>query len=160
MAKDFLRTFFSVKMLIIFLHGFAQGLPFILIGSTLKTWMAREGIALSTVTYFTWTSIPYSWKFLWSAFLDHYQLTRFGRRRSWMFLTQVLLTLLILTLGTLNPNIALMEFALIATAIGFLSATQDIAIDAYRREYLEEKELGLGSSVVQYGFRVAMLLGG
>ncbi len=158
--KSFWKSFFTKKMLIVFLMGFSSGLPFIFIGNTLKTWMARENIAIATITLFGFTSIFYSLKFLWAPLLDRYGLTRLGRRRSWMLLAQSGIMILLGVLSTLNPQSSLYLMAVICLMIGFLSATQDIAVDAYRREFLLDVELGIASSVVQYGFRSAMLVGG
>lgn len=161
MAKKFLTTFFSKNMLITFLQGFSCGIPLIMLGATLKTWLAREGVSLTAITFSTWFSIWYSWKFLWAPFMDQYPISKsFGRRRSWMLLTQIILLVGIFSLGFFDPKTELFNMAIICVIIGLASATQDIAVDAYRREILSDEELGLGSSVVQYGFRVAMLLGG
>lgn len=158
--KSFWESFFTKKMLIVFLMGFSSGLPFVLIGNTLKTWMARENIAISTITFFGITSIFYSWKFIWAPILDRYGLTKLGRRRSWMLLTQSGIMILLAALSTMDPQSSLYLMGAICMVIGFLAATQDIAVDAYRREFLSDEELGIASSVVQYGFRSAMLIGG
>lgn len=146
-------------MLVIFLLGFSSGVPFIMIGNTLKTWMARENIAISTITFFGIASVFYSWKFLWAPLMDRFSLLPIGRRRSWMLVTQILIMLLLGILGVLNPQQDLYVVGLVSVFIGFLSATQDVAVDAYRRESLQDEELGIASSMVQYGFRSAMLLG-
>jgi PAT family beta-lactamase induction signal transducer AmpG len=161
MAKKFAKTFFSKKMAIIFLHGFSCGIPLIMLGATLRQWLAREGISLTAITFSMWFSIWYSWKFVWAPFMDRYPISKkFGRRRSWMLLAQVALLVLITSLGFFHPQTDLFVMSVICVFIGLSSATQDIAVDAYRRELLDDDELGLGSSVVQYGFKVSMLLGG
>ncbi len=161
MARKFFTSLFNKRMLIVFSLGFSCGIPLIMLGATLKQWLAREGIALTTITFSTWFSIWYSWKFLWAPFLDRYSLSKkFGRRRSWLLLTQVMLLVLITSLGFFNPQSELYIMSVICVFIGLFSATQDIAADAYRREILPDEELGLGSSVVQYGYRIAMFFGG
>ncbi len=159
-SRSLMKEVFSRKMLIIFFLGFSSGLPFLLIGSTLKIWLARENIDISTIGYFTWVSMSYSLKFLWAPLLDRFTLFRVGRRRSWMMTTQIILMGLIALLGSLHPADALPVMAGVSILIAFFSATQDIAIDAYRRELLTDEELGLGSSVNMYGYRVAMLVSG
>lgn len=158
--KNILKEIFSKNMLIILLLGFSSGLPLALTGGTLKTWLSREHIDISTIGYFSWVGIAYSLKFVWSPLLDRFTLFRIGRRRSWMVATQIALMATLLFIGTLNPidNLGLM--AVMAFFIAFFSATQDIAIDAYRRELLSNEELGLASSLNIYGYRIAMLISG
>lgn len=158
--KNILKDLFSKQMLIIFLLGFSSGLPLLLTGGTLKTWLAREQVDISTIGYFSWVGMAYSLKFLWSPLLDRFTLLKIGRRRSWMLATQILLMGTICFLGTLNPIHNLTMMALISILIAFFSATQDIAVDAYRRELLSNEELGLGSSLGIYGYRIALLLSG
>ncbi len=154
------KTIFSRKSLIILFLGFSSGLPFLLISGTLKTWLTRENVDISTIGYFSWVGLSYSLKFLWAPLLDRFSLLPLGRRRSWMLVTQILLGVLIVLLGTLDPKLNLFEMAALCIVIGFLSATQDIAIDAFRREFLLDDELGLGTSLAIYGHRLAMLLTG
>jgi PAT family beta-lactamase induction signal transducer AmpG len=158
--KQFLKDFFSKKMLIIFFLGFSSGLPLLLTGGTLKTWLAREGVDISTIGYFSWVGLSYSLKFIWAPLLDRFTLFPIGRRRSWMIGTQICLMLAIASLGFFDPKFSIEMMAGIAVLIAFFSATQDIAIDAFRREYLKEEELGMGSTLNQYGYRIAMLLSG
>lgn len=156
-----LKEIFSKKMLLIFWLGFASGLPFMLTGSTLKVWLARENVDLSTIGYLTWVAMSYSLKFLWAPLVDRFVLIKsLGRRRSWMLVTQVLLMLTIASIGMFSPKASLPAMTLFCILTAFLSATQDIAIDAYRREYLKNEELGFGSSMTMYGYRVAMLISG
>jgi len=158
--SSFFKEYFSKKMLVVFLLGFSSGVPLLLIGGTLKIWMAREQVDISTIGYFSWVGLSYSLKFVWAPILDRFTLFGAGRRRSWMLTTQILLMLSIAFLGTLNPKESLDIMALVCVLIGFFSATQDIATDAFRREYLTDAELPLGSSINQYGYRIAMLLTG
>lgn len=159
-SRGLLKEVFSRQMIIIFFLGFSSGLPLLLTGSTLKLWLARAQVDISTIGYFGWVGMSYSLKFLWSPLLDRFTLFKAGRRRSWMLATQVGLMALIFFLGTLDPHSQLPMMAAVAVLIAFFSATQDIAIDAYRRELLSDEELGLGSSINIYGYRVAMLVSG
>jgi PAT family beta-lactamase induction signal transducer AmpG len=155
-----LKHLFTKKMLIILAMSFSSGLPLLLIGSTLKLWLKRENIDIGVIGFFGWASLSYSLKFVWAPILDRYQLTRFGRRKSWLLLTQILLVVFIAAMGFVDPTSNLALLATFAVIVGFLSATQDIAIDAYRREYLSDEELGLGASMNIYGYRIAMLVAG
>jgi PAT family beta-lactamase induction signal transducer AmpG len=154
------KEIFSKKMLVLFLLGFSSGLPLLLTGGTLKTWLARENVDISMIGYFSWVGMAYSLKFIWAPFLDRFTLFRMGRRRSWMITTQVALIACIAGIGFYDPKFSLSTMALLAVLTGFFSATQDIAIDAYRREYLKNEELGFGSSMNMYGYRIAMLVSG
>lgn len=158
--KVALRDVFSKKMMILFLLGFSSGLPLLLVGGTLKLWLARENVDLSTIGYFSWVGMAYSLKFLWAPLLDRFSLVGDSRRRSWMMLSQIALAAGFFWMGTLSPRTGLMEMATLAVVIAFFSATQDIAIDAYRREICRDEELGLGATVGIYGYRVAMLVSG
>ena len=158
--KAFFKDFFSKKMLIVFFLGFSSGLPFLLTSGTLKIWLTRENVDISTIGYFSWVGLSYSLKFLWAPFLDRFSFFGLGRRRSWMFLSQICLMIGIAVLGTFDPKVSLQNMVLVSILIAFFSATQDIAIDSFRREYLSEIEIGMGSSITQYGGRFAMLLSG
>lgn len=147
-------------MLILLALGFSSGLPLLLTGGTLKTWLAREQVDISTIGYFSWVGMAYSLKFIWAPLLDRFSFFGFGRRRAWMLLSQILLAVGLLFLSQLNPQTSLALMAALAVIIAFFSATQDIAIDAYRREYCRDEELGLGSTMGIYGYRLAMLLSG
>jgi PAT family beta-lactamase induction signal transducer AmpG len=158
--KPLWREILSKKMLLIFWLGFSSGLPLMLTGSTLKIWMARENIDLSTIGYLTWVSMAYSLKFLWSPLVDRFTLLGLGRRRGWMIATQVGLVLSIASIGLFDPKESLVAIICACIVTAILSATQDIAFDAYRREYLHTEELGFGSSMTMYGYRIAMLVSG
>ncbi|MNJ93346.1 muropeptide transporter [compost metagenome] len=159
-SGNIFKDIFSKNMLIILLLGFSSGLPLLMTGGTLKTWLAREHIDISMIGYFSWVGMAYSLKFLWAPLLDRFTLFKNGRRRSWMLTTQVLIMGSLFAMGLLDPHTNLGMMAFIAVLIAFFSATQDIAIDAYRRELLTNEELGLGSSLNIYGYRIAMLISG
>lgn len=154
------KEIFSKKMLLVFLLGFSSGLPLLLTGGTLKTWLAREQVDISTIGYFGWVGLAYSLKFIWAPLLDRFTLFKLGRRRSWILTSQIFLTALIAGLGMFDPKVSLASMATLAVLTAFFSATQDIAIDAYRRELLKDEELGFGSSMNMYGYRIAMLISG
>lgn len=158
--KSLIKELFSKHMLIVFLLGFSSGLPLALTGGTLKTWLSREHVDISTIGYFSWVGMAYSLKFLWSPLLDRFTLFKVGRRRSWMLTMQAAVIGSLIAMGCLNPTLNLSVMAVVAVMIAFFSATQDIAIDAYRRELLTNEELGIGSSLNIYGYRIAMLISG
>lgn len=142
---------------ITFLMGLASGLPLLLTGSVLQAWMTDAGVSLDAVGLLALIGIPYTLKFLWAPLLDRFELPFLGRRRGWLLLTQLLLTSLIVVLAFSDPGLAPLTIGVVALGISFFSATQDIIIDAYRREHLPEKELGIGSSLYTYGYRTGML---
>lgn len=152
--------YFDVKFLIVLILGFASGLPLLLTGSTLKTWLARENIDISMIGYFSWVGMAYSLKFVWSPLVDRYSFFKMGRRRSWLLLSQLGLVISLFGFQFINPHQHLTAMALLAVVVAFFSATQDVVIDAYRREFLESSQLGLGSTFSIYGYRVAMLISG
>lgn len=154
-----MKQIFSYRMLMVLLMGYAGGLPLLLVGSTLQAWMTESGVDLSTIGWFASLSLAYTLKFLWAPLMDRFPLWP-SRRRGWMLLMQVLLVLSLLFLSTLNPVDNLGLVALTAAIIAFFSATQDISIDAYRREILSDEELGLGSSLYVIGYRLALLVSG
>lgn len=155
-----LRSVLSWRMLIVFLMGFSSGLPLLLIGGTLKAWLRQEGVDLSTIGFFSLAGLPYTIKFLWAPLLDRYTPFLLGRRRSWLLLTQVVLMGGFVVMAFSNPSESLTTLAVIAVLIGLFSATQDIAVDAYRREVLKDEELGFGSSLGINGYRAAIYVSG
>lgn len=158
--QSLLKVFESRKMAALLLLGFASGLPLLLIGSTLKTWMTLEKVDLGAIGWFSLASLPFSFKFLWSPFLDRFTLPFLGRRRGWLILTQVALILAIALLGLQQPKQALQLVAINAIVIAFLSATQDIATDAYRTDVLTNLEMGAGAAVSTLGYRIGMIAAG
>ena len=141
--------------------GFASGLPLALSAGTLQAWLTVEGVDVRTIGVFSLVGLPYVCKFLWAPLLDRYQPGWPGRRRDWMLLTQVLLAALLFMAG--YGGLAAGGLPLLATmavAIAFLSATQDVAVDAYRSEVLHERERGFGAAVSVTGYRLGMLAAG
>lgn len=151
---------FSGRMLIALLMGFSSGLPLLLTGSVLQAWMKEEGVDLATIGIFALVGLPYTLKFLWAPMLDRFSPTLLGRRRGWLMGAQILLAVSIALLGQTQPAVAPLGVAIAALLVTFFSATQDIVIDAYRRESLADNELGLGSSLYVNGYRIALLLTG
>ena len=154
------QQLFSRRMLICVFTGFASGLPLYLLFNLVPAWLRSEQVDLKTIGLFALIQFPYTWKFLWSPLLDRYVVPVLGRRRGWMLLTQIGLLAVIASLGALSPQSDLRTIAYIATLLAFLSATQDIVLDAYRRELLSDVELGLGNAVHVNAYRVAGLVPG
>jgi len=150
-----IKSIFSGRMLSVFLMGFSSGLPLVLIGGTLKAWMKDQSIDITVIGLFALVGLPYSLKFLWSPFMDRFQIPLFGRRRGWLLLTQVALMIGLWILSGLDPAKSEWTVALMAFVLAFLGASQDIVIDAYRREVLSDEELGLGSGLYIASYRVA-----
>jgi PAT family beta-lactamase induction signal transducer AmpG len=146
-------------MLICVFTGFASGMPLYLLLNLLPAWLRSEGVSLKAIGLFALIQFPYTWKFLWAPLLDRYVLP-LGRRRGWIVLTQALLLVVIALLGQFSPATDLGLIVWLAAALAFLSATADIALDAYRRELLAEHELGLGNSVHVNAYRIAGLVPG
>ena len=147
-------------MLICIFTGFSSGLPLYLLLNLLPAWLRSEGVDLKTIGFFALIQFPYTWKFLWSPLLDRYAIPGFGRRRGWMLLTQIALFLVIGMLGSFNPHDQIWPILWLATLLAFLSATQDITVDAFRREILSDTELGLGNAVHVNAYRIAGLVPG
>ena len=148
------------RLLVLILLGFASGLPLYLTGSTLKAWMTDEGLSLGTIGLFSFVTLPYSLKVFWAPLLDRYALPGLGRRRGWMALMQVGMAVALVLLGFAQPHLDLSRVVLLALAVAFTSATFDIAVDAWRAEALDQKQLGLGNSIHIAAYRVAMLVSG
>jgi len=164
MKINIIKFYFSKKLISIFLMGILSGIPLYLILSTLFIWLTRENIDISTVGLFALTSIPWSIKFLWSPILDKYNVfflkNYLGHRKSWLLLIQFFLIPSLLFLGNLDPNKDLAIIAITALLISFLSASQDIVIDAFRIEILEEKSQGAGVAMTQLGYRFGGIISG
>ncbi|SDG64270.1 AmpG family muropeptide MFS transporter [Propionivibrio dicarboxylicus] len=160
MRAGSLRILFDRKMLICIFTGFSSGLPLFLLLNLLPAWLKTEGISLREIGLFALIQFPYTWKFLWAPLMDRYALPWLGRRRSWMAATHLALVGAICWLGTLSPSQSLSSIAAVATLIAVLSATLDIALDAFRRELLDDQELGLGNAIHVNAYKVAGLIPG
>ena len=154
------QQLFTRRMLICVFIGFSSGLPLYLLFNLVPAWLRSEHVDLKTIGLFSLIQFPYTWKFLWSPLLDRYVVPVLGRRRGWMLLTQVGLLAVIASMGGFSPQNELQSIAIVATLLAFLSATQDIVLDAYRRELLSDVELGLGNAVHVNAYRIAGLIPG
>ncbi len=144
-------------MLVSFIMGFACGLPLLLTITVLQAWMKEEGVDLTVIGFMSLVGLPYTVKFLWAPVMDRFTLPFLGRRRGWLLTSQLALMFAIAGLGFVSPRDPWM-IAVAAFLVTFFSASQDIVVDAYRREDLADEELGLGSSLYVNGYRVGMLL--
>ncbi|MEO7277406.1 MAG: MFS transporter [Sphingomicrobium sp.] len=144
--------------------GFGAGLPYTLLIGTLNAWLGEWKIDLATIGVLSWIGLAYAFKFLWSPLVDRVKLPlleRFGRRRSWLFVVQTILTLTFFALAMSDPRLALGSFALVAVIGAFASATQDVVIDAWRIDVADEKAtVEILSTIYQFGYRIAALVGG
>jgi len=154
------RALANRRMLICVLTGFSSGLPLYLLLNLIPAWLKTEGLSLKAIGAFALIQFPYTWKFVWSPFLDRYALPLLGRRRGWMAATQVLLLAAIAWLGSQSPTANLGLVIGLTALIAFLSATQDIVLDAYRRELLPEIELGIGNAIHVNAYKLAGLVPG
>ncbi|MBE9236054.1 AmpG family muropeptide MFS transporter [Anabaena aphanizomenioides LEGE 00250] len=159
-VQSLLKVFGSRKMAALLLLGFSSGLPLFLTSKTLQAWMTIEKVDLTAIGLFSLVGLPYSLKFLWSPLLDWIKLPFLGRRRGWLIILQIGLFIAIACMALQQPKQALQLLAINAVAIAFLSATQDIAADAYRTDILEQLEMGAGAAVFVLGYRIALLLTG
>ena len=152
------RSALSLRMLVAALMGFASGLPLLLTGSVLQAWMKDEGVDLGTIGLFALVGLPYTLKFLWAPLMDRFTPNALGRRRGWLLLFQLALIASLVWLSLARPAVDPWWLAVAALLVTFFSASQDIVIDAYRRESLSDEEQGLGASLYVNGYRVGMLL--
>lgn len=151
------RPYIEAAPLAAFFLGVSSGFPYALIGATLTTRLAQDGITKSAVTAFALTFLAYNFKFLWAPLIDNIKLPvigRFGQRRSWLWLISLLVILAVTFLGVADPDQDLLTVAIAAISLGVAGATLDIIIDAYRIELLEPHQLGVGSGMSQYGWRI------
>ncbi len=154
---DALKALLTRPMLICIFTGVTSGLPLYLLLNLLPARLRSEGVNLKTIRLFALIQFPYTWKFLWSPLLDRYAIPWLGRRRGWTLLMQIGLLLCIGLLGRLSPGTTIVPVLWLAGLVALFSATQDIALDAYRRELLGESELGLGNAVHVNAYRIAGL---
>ncbi len=152
------------RVLVLFFLGFSAGLPFPLVLSTLTAWLQDAGLETSAISKFAWLGFAYSFKFVWSPLVDVLPvplLTRWlGRRRAWLFLSQLGIGVSLVILAGVDPSAMLGAFTAVAIAVALLSATQDIALDAYRIEIAESEMQGVLAAAYQYGYRIAIIVSG
>ncbi|MBI5938644.1 MAG: MFS transporter [Betaproteobacteria bacterium] len=140
--------------------GFASGLPLSLTGQAMQAWLSVDGVDIATIGFLGLVGVPYTFKFLWAPLMDRFEPPLLGRRRGWLVLSQVGLAAALAWMAGLSPSGAPGLFALAALCIAFLSASQDVVIDAYRTDVLDPRERGLGGSLSVFGYRLAMILAG
>lgn len=156
--KSILKVIYSGRMIVALLMGFSCGLPLLLTITVLQAWMKEKGVDLTVIGLMALVGLPYTLKFIWAPFLDRYTLPFLGRRRGWLLIAQIFLIFSIAGLGLTDPVGHPWMVVFAALLVTFFSASQDIVVDAYRREDLPDEELGLGSSLYVNGYRVGMLL--
>src|SRR5215472_2626189 len=159
-GKPLARALLNRRMLICIFTGFSSGLPLYLLLNLLPAWLRSEHVDLRAIGLFALIQLPFTWKFVWSPLFDRYAVPLLGRRRGWMLATQLLLLVSIPLFGLLRPQLDLWTIAYLAAAVAFFAATQDIVLDAYRRELLPDAELGLGNSIHVQAYRISSLVPG
>ncbi len=151
----------SHRLAAILVLGFVSGLPLALTGQAMQAWLAVDGVDIATIGFFGLVGVPYTFKFLWAPLMDRFEPPWLGRRRGWLVLTQGALALTLFMLSGLSPSAQPLLFAQWAVLVAFLSASQDVVIDAYRADVLTDKaEHGLGASLHVFGYRLAMIVSG
>lgn len=155
-----LRSLAKKNMFVALLMGICSGLPLLLAGKTLQAWMTTVGVDLKTIGLFALAGLPYSFKFVWAPLFDRFVPPFLGRRRGWLTVSQICLAISIGFLAFSSPEESTWSVALLAVLVSFFSASQDIVVDAYRRETLHDDELGMGSAYFIYGYRIAMYVSG
>jgi PAT family beta-lactamase induction signal transducer AmpG len=157
-GRPMIQQIVSRKMVVALIMGFSCGVPLLLTISVLQAWMKKAGVDLTVIGTFSLVGLPYTLKFVWAPLFDRFTLPFLGRRKGWLLVAQVALIFSIALLGFMNPAHSPWMVAFAAFLVTFCSASQDIVVDAYRREDLSDEELGLGSSLYIYGYRAGMLL--
>src|ERR687890_110685 len=140
--------------------GFASGLPLALTGQAMQAWLSAEGLDVATIGFLSLVGLPYTFKFLWAPLMDRFEPPWLGRRRGWLVLTQLALAGALFWMAAPPPASALAAFALLAGLVAWLSASQDVVVDAYRTDLLAAAERGLGSSLNVLGYRLALIPSG
>jgi len=153
------QALLNKRMLICIFTGFSSGLPLYILISLLPAWLRSEGVNLKAIGLFALISLPFTWKFLWAPLFDRY-IPPLGRRRGWLLISQILLLLSIPMFGAFNPKLDIWTIAYLASVVAFFSASQDVVLDAYRRELLLDSELGLGNAVHVNAYKIAGLIPG
>ncbi len=158
--QSFKEAILNRRMLICIFTGFTSGLPLYVLFQLVPGWLRVEGVGLAEIGFFALVQFPYTWKFLWSPVMDRFTLPFLGHRRGWMLITQLALLIGIGAMGFTKPDLSIWIVAYLAAAVAFFSASQDIVLDAYRRELLPDVELGLGNSIHVQAYRFSGLVPG
>ena len=153
------QALLNKRVLICIFTGFSSGLPLYILISLLPAWLRSEGVNLKAIGLFALINLPFTWKFLWAPLFDRYT-PPLGRRRGWLLISQILLLLSIPIFGAFNPQLDIWSIAYLAAVVAFFSASQDVVLDAYRRELLLDAELGLGNAVHVNAYKIAGLIPG
>jgi PAT family beta-lactamase induction signal transducer AmpG len=159
-SRSFKDAVLNRRMLICVFTGFTSGLPLYVLIQLVPAWLRTEGVGLAEIGFFALVQFPYTWKFLWSPLMDRFTLPFLGRRRGWMLVTQLALFASIAAMGFLEPALSIWTVAYLSAALAFFSASQDIVLDAYRREILPDIELGLGNAIHVQTYRLSGLVPG
>ncbi len=159
-APSIWQVVLSQRMLLCLLTGFSSGLPLYVLYQLVPAWLRDEGVDLATIGLFSLIAFPYTWKFLWSPLMDRFVPPFLGRRRGWALLTQIALLGALAAFGPLGPGSGTGQIAIVAALVALFSASQDIVLDAYRRELLPDAELGLGNSMFVNAYRISSLVPG
>lgn len=154
------QAIFTRQMFICVLTGLASGLPLYFLIQLVPAWLRSEGVGLTEIGLFALVGFPYNWKFVWAPLMDRYVPPFLGRRRGWMLITQIALMLSMAALGFIDPTMSVGLVAYVAAGVAFFSASQDVVLDAYRRELLKDEELGLGNAIHVQAYRLAGLVPG
>ena len=159
-----MKTYLTPRGVVMLFLGFSSGLPFYLIFQTLSIWLREEGVSRSEIGLFAWAGFAFTFKFLWAPLIDRAPVpfleARIGRRRAWMAIAQIGVAAALVAMSFANPGGNLVYVAFIAVAIAFASATQDIAVDAWRIEAAPVAEQGMMAAMYQYGYRIGILTSG
>lgn len=158
--ETFKEAVLNKRMLICVFTGFTSGLPLYVLIQLVPAWLRTEGVGLAEIGFFALIQFPYTWKFLWAPLMDRFTLPFLGHRRGWMLLTQLALFASIAALGFVNPELSIWTVAYLSAAVAFFSASQDVVLDAYRRELLPDVELGLGNAIHVQIYRLSGLVPG
>ena len=147
-------------LLVCIFLGFSSGLPLFILYNLLSAWLKSEGVDLKAIGLFALVGIPYTWKFLWSPAMDRFQLPFLGRRRGWMIATQFAVMLAVMLMGQFNPSTEIWTVVFLAAIVAFFSASQDMVIDAHRREWLTEEQMGSGTALFVNAYKLSTLVPG
>jgi len=159
-APTLRQAIFSRTMLTCVFTGFASGLPLYALINLLPAWLRSEGVDLKAIGLFALIQLPFTWKFVWAPLMDRFVPPWLGRRRGWMLVTQLALIASMGCFGLFTPKGEILAIAALAFGVAFFSASQDIVLDAFRREILSERELGLGNTIHINAYRLASLIPG
>jgi len=159
-AKPGWRHYFNRQMLICVSLGFSSGLPLFILYNLLSAWLKSENVDLKAIGLFALVGFPYTWKFVWSPLMDRFHFPMLGRRRGWMLVTQIALLIAVAAMGIYSPKTDLTAIVILCGAIAFLSASQDIVIDAYRREMLSDEQQGSGTALFVNAYKLSTLVPG